>query len=246
MRYGNPSLESGLDDLIKQGATHIHTFLMYPQHADSTRTTSIKAIERLLPDHVRATFTDPFYNNAAYIDCLAQSMRPALPAQFDHLLLSYHGLPEAHLLRADPTGAHCLKTSTCCETASSAHQTCYRHQSRVTTDLLTRKLGLDPQTCSMSYQSRLGRQKWLEPYTDQILTELPSRGVKHLAVACPAFVADNLETLEEIGIQGRELFCDAGGETLTLIPCLNDAQAWVDLAASWCIEASDAARQVGN
>jgi ferrochelatase len=234
MRYGKPSLASAVNRLVNRGVRNIRVLLMYPQHADSTRVTSIELIGRCTPSGVTCTFLSPFFDHKGFISSLAGLIRSALPESFDHLLLSYHGLPEDHIRRADPTRSHCLASATCCETPSDAHATCYRHQVRRTSALLGQALDLPEGSMSVSFQSRLGRQKWLEPYTDQILKELPSRGVKHLVVACPAFVADNLETLEEIGMQGREIFERAGGKTLTLIPCLNSDPAWVTTVAQWC------------
>jgi ferrochelatase len=150
------------------------------------------------------------------------------------LLFSYHGLPERHITRADPTGSHCLAAENCCEVDSPAHASCYRHHCRVTSSGVAHRLGLTETQWLMSYQSRLGRLPWLTPYTDQVLASLPGEGITRLAVACPAFVVDNLETLEEIGIRGREQFLAAGGESFTLIPCLNSTPAWVTTLADWC------------
>ena len=164
----------------------------------------------------------------------ARSVEEHLPPDWDHLLLSYHGLPERHITQADPTGAHCLKREACCAIQSPAHATCYRHQALRASELLMRRLDIDVSRYSVSFQSRLGRLPWLTPYTDQMLAELPRRGVRKLAVACPAFVADNLETLEEIGISGRATFLEHGGESFTLVPCLNDNPRWVATLARWC------------
>lgn len=233
MRYGEPGLDRGIAALIDRGSTELLLICLYPQHADSTRETTIRAVRERLPAGIRLNVQPPFYDDPAYLDAQAETIRRHLPARWDHLLLSYHGLPERHLTRADPTGSHCLATPTCCETASAAHATCYRHQVRVTSRALAQRLGLADGQWSESYQSRLGRLPWLAPYTDEVLRALPGRGIRHLAVACPAFVADNLETLEEIGITGRQQFLAAGGESFTLIPCLNDDPSWVDVLAGW-------------
>ena len=178
-----------------------------------------------------------FYARQDYIDSLAATVRDHLPEQWDHLLLSYHGLPERHITRADSTGKHCLQSPDCCSVRSPAHATCYRHQCFRTSELLAASLGLDAERYTVSFQSRLGRLPWLAPYTDHTLNALPHHGVRHLVVACPAFVADNLETLEEIGMAGRETFLAAGGESFTLIPCLNDRADWVAALAGWCRQA---------
>ena len=237
MRYGEPGIEAAMENLIAQGVDDIVLIPMYPQHADSTRTTCIEAARAALPPNTQLRVIDPFYADSAYIAAQATLIREHLPAQWDYLLLSYHGLPERHLQKADPTGAHCLADAACCDTPSPAHATCYRHQAYVTSRLLGNELEVPADRLGVSFQSRLGRLPWLTPYTDQELTELPDRGVKHLVVACPAFVADNLETLEEIGIAGRQTFLDAGGETFTLVPCLNAQPQWIEVLAQLAREA---------
>ncbi len=234
MRYGEPSLSAALNELRDAGVTNLKLVPLYPQHADSTRATTIEAVQSALPDGMALSVQAPFFAEPDYLAAQASLIREHLPARWDHLLLSYHGLPEAHLTRADPTGNHCLSSPDCCEVASPAHPTCYRHQARVTSRRLAAMLGLDDDLWSIAFQSRLGRLPWLSPYTDEVLADLPGRGVKHLVVACPAFVADNLETLEEIGMAGQATFLEAGGESFTLIPCLNDDSAWIDALAGWC------------
>jgi len=233
MRYGEPSISGAVQRLAASGCAELLLVPLFPQHADSTRTTAIEAVRRHLPTHVKLTVLPPFYDREDYIHCQADLVERHLPAEWDHLLLSYHGLPERHITQADPTGAHCLASPDCCERASAAHATCYRHQCYATAKALTARLSLAAERVTVSFQSRLGRLPWLTPYTDQVLAELPRRGVRRLAVYCPSFVADNLETLEEIGMQGRDIFQQAGGERLTLIPCLNASPDWVQALAEW-------------
>lgn len=246
MRYGEPSLESAIAALAAQRVTDLLLVPLYPQYADSTCTTTIRAVEKLVENRMRLQVLAPFYARPDYIDALASTVREHLPETWDHLLLSYHGLPERHITRADPTGNHCLQSPDCCRSPSPAHATCYRHQCLRTSELLAAALGLDASRYTVSFQSRLGRLPWLQPYTDQILASLPAQGVSRLAVACPAFVADNLETLEEIGLQGRETFLEAGGESYTLIPCLNDRADWITALSAWCREAPGGACGVPN
>ena len=233
MRYGEPSIAKAVQRLAASGCTEMLLVPLFPQHADSTRTTAIEAVRRHLPAHMKLRVLPPFYDHEDYINCQADLIERHLPPGWDHLLLSYHGLPERHITQADPTGAHCLANPNCCERASVAHATCYRHQCYATARGLTAQLDLDAERVTVSFQSRLGRLPWLTPYTDQVLAELPGRGVRRLAVYCPSFVADNLETLEEIGIQGRDIFQQAGGESLTLIPCLNASPDWVKVLTRW-------------
>lgn len=234
MRYGSPTISAALDELNSAGVEQILLVALYPHYAESTVGTTVAAVREALDDSSRLEVLPPFYRNPDYIDAQAQLIQQNLPEHWDHLLLSYHGLPESHLTKADPTNTHCLKRADCCQVPSAAHATCYRHQVLETSRLLMEKLDITEDRCSVSFQSRLGRLPWLTPYTDQTLTELPGRGVKHLAVACPAFVADNLETLEEIGISGRSTFLDAGGESFTLIPCLNTEPDWIETLAGLC------------
>ncbi len=234
MRYGAPGLAQAMGRLRRRGVTRLELICLYPQHADSTRATTIDAVRRLLPDGMTLRIQPPFFDDPAYLQAQADLIRRHLPKTWDHLLFSYHGLPERHLTRTDPTGSHCLASPDCCEVPSAAHDTCYRHQARVTARALASRLGIGDERWSVSYQSRLGRLPWLAPHTDAVLAALPRQGVRHLAVACPAFVADNLETLEEIGLAGRARFLEAGGETFTLIPCLNDDAGWVRVLKAWC------------
>ncbi|MFU8814889.1 MAG: ferrochelatase [Pseudomonadales bacterium] len=237
MRYGQPSLASAVARLEQQGVSELLLVPLYPQFADSTCSTTVRAVTKLVENRMKLHVLPPFYARGDYIDSLATTVREHLPEQWDHLLLSYHGLPERHITRADPTDKHCLQSPDCCSVRSPAHATCYRHQCFRTSELLAAALGIDAQRYSVSFQSRLGRLPWLSPYTDQTLAALPHHDVRHLAVACPAFVADNLETLEEIGMAGRETFLAAGGESFTLIPCLNDRADWITALAGWCQQA---------
>ena len=242
MRYGEPGIASGISRLVEGGVTDLLLLSLYPQHADSTRETTIQAVKAQLPPGIRLSVFPPFFDDADYIRVQAEMIRRHLPESWDHLLLSYHGLPERHLIKADPTGSHCLQSPDCCQVASPAHTTCYRHQVLETSHGLAAELGITTDRYSVSFQSRLGRLPWLAPYTDEVLAELPGRGVRQLAVACPAFVADNLETLEEIGMAGREKFLAAGGESFTLIPCLNADPAWIEVLARWCTDGTPGAQ----
>ncbi len=238
MRYGNPNIESQILKLAnKSGITEILFIPLYPHYAESTVTTSIAEAKRVIKKHkliVSLTVFKPFYNGAAYIDALANSAKPYLEQPYDHLLFSYHGLPEVHITKLDKSKKHCLKSKTCCEQPNEAHKTCYRHQVFQTTRLFANQAGLSPDNYSVAFQSRLGRAKWLGPNTEDRLRELAQNGIKKVLVICPSFVTDCLETLEEIEIRGQQVFIEAGGESLTLIPCLNDNPEWVSTLAYWC------------
>ena len=145
--------------------------------------------------------------------------------------MSYHGLPERQIRKSDASGSHCLSSDVCCAAIGTANRHCYRAQCFASTRALATALGLDAARHSISFQSRLGRTPWIRPYTDDVLPELASRGVRRLAVLCPSFVADCLETLEEIGIRARDQWMEVGGEDFLLIPCLNAEPRWVKAVA---------------
>jgi len=230
MRYGEPSIETVLKGLAAQGIQQVTLAPLYPQFADSTTTTVIEEVRRVVRAanlDMRFSLLAPFYDQPEYIDALVDSARPYLEQDFDHLLLSFHGLPERHLRKLDPS-KHCLKGPDCCRTAPpQVLATCYRAQCLRSAAAFAERMGLGPEQWSVSFQSRLGRDKWIEPYTESRLEALAGQGVKKLLVMCPAFVADCIETLEEIGDRGLEQFQAAGGESLQLVPCLNDHPSWV-------------------
>jgi ferrochelatase len=242
MRYGRQGIEEQLMQLGKiDGIDEILLIPLYPHYADSTVTTTVEKAKDVIARHklnVKLNVLQPFYEEQNYIDALVASSAPWINEDhdFDHVLFSYHGLPELHLAKADPTGNHCLQKTDCCQVASPAHATCYRHQIFRTTECFVQKAGLNPEQFTVSFQSRLGKAKWLEPSTVQTLENLAQNGVKKLLVICPAFVTDCLETLEEIALQGSEIFVQAGGESFTLIPCLNDHEKWVSVVSGWCEE----------
>jgi protoporphyrin/coproporphyrin ferrochelatase len=232
MRYGNPSAKTGFDNLLKRepGIEEVVAIPLYPHHAMSSYETAVehaKDIHKKNNYPFSLQFVKPYFNNADYINALGESMRPHLQKEYDHILFSYHGIPQRHIRKSDITGCHCLKTSNCCETPSAAHAFCYRHQVFTTTKLVTEKLGIPSNKFSISFQSRLGKG-WLEPFTDIRLEEMPKEGIKKLLIICPAFVSDCLETLEEIAIRGKETFMEAGGESYDMIPCLNVDRLWVE------------------
>ncbi|MBD8492394.1 ferrochelatase [Pseudomonas syringae] len=238
MRYGQPSIESVLQRLAGQGIRKVTLAPLYPQFADSTVTTVIEEARRVVRKHgldMQFSRVQPFYDQPEYLDALVQSVRPHLAEPYDHLLLSFHGLPERHLRKLDPTGSCCLQSDDCCLKAPpEVVATCYRAQCIQSAAAFARLMGLPDGKWSVSFQSRLGRAKWIEPYTEQRLDELAAQGVKRLLVMCPAFVADCIETLEEIGDRGAEQFKEAGGDELVLVPCLNDDPNWAAALNALC------------
>lgn len=232
MRYANPTPVYALDKLRDENPDLKEVIMvpLYPHYAMSSYETAV--------EHVKNTYkkgnypfalkvVPPFYNHPDYIDSLANSIKPFLYKDFDHLLFSYHGIPKRHILKTDCTKSHCFSSENCCSIPSEAHAVCYRHQVRVTTKLVVEKLGLSEDRFSFSFQSRLGTDAWLQPYTAAQLKRFPKQGIRKLIVVCPAFVSDCLETLEEIQEEGREDFMKAGGQEYSVVPCLNEREDWI-------------------
>ncbi len=237
MRYGKPDMAEALSRLAKQpGIEEILLFPLYPHYAMSSVKTVVERAKTLIQE---MGITTPlrvhpvFYDHDSYIEALVESASSWLEKDYDHLIFSYHGVPERHVMKDDPTGNHCLKDKTCCQKTSIAHKTCYRHQVYQTTEAFVEKAGVPVDKYSVGFQSRLGKAKWLEPNTLDVIKQLADQGAKRVLVICPSFVSDCLETLEEIGIGAKEEFIKAGGESLELIPCLNDHPAWENLLKQW-------------
>ncbi len=231
MRYGQPSIASVIAQLAADGIEDVLLFPQYPHYAMSSwETVVVKVYEeaaRLAP-RLRISSVQPFFADADYIEALYTVTAPYLAKPHDHLLFSYHGIPQRHLRKADSSKAHCLTVADCCTTCSPVHATCYRAQVLATTRALVARAGLSAERYSVSFQSRLAGEPWLTPFTDFEFKRLPNEGKKRLLVLCPAFVADCLETLEEIRGQGKETFVSAGGESFEQIPCLNDQPAYIN------------------
>jgi len=237
MRYGTMTIKKALQELHDQGVNDVLLLPMYPQYAMSSyETVVVKVFEDRdahFP-HMKLHAFDSFYRRPDYIEVLAQDIKKKIEGLgYDHLLFSFHGIPERHIRKSDPTKFHCKIDGSCCATHSVAHHTCYRHQCVTTTELVRQALDLPKDKVSYSFQSRLGADAWLKPYTDKEFERLAKAGVNHLAVVTPAFVADCLETLEEIAMEGKEQFEEAGGKHFTHISCLNDSDAFVGLVADW-------------
>ncbi len=237
MNYGSPAISEVLRVMASAGVTEVLLFPQYPHYAMSSYETAVVKVHRearRLGLNLRFETVQPFFEDADYIAALVESARPYLARPYDHLLFSYHGLPERHMRKADSSGAHCLTVPDCCNTCSPAHATCYRAQTVRTTKAFARLAGLDPAKHSISYQSRLVGEPWLTPYTDKEFERLAEEGKKRLLVITPAFTTDCLETLEEIRMAGRETFLEAGGESFEHIPCLNDHPAFLAWLATRC------------
>lgn len=230
MRYQHPSIPDAVRRLVQQGVDHCLLIPQFPHYAMSSYETAVVRVERELArqaPRMRLTVQPPYFEDPDYIAALVESARPYLAGDWDHLLFSFHGIPERHLRKSDPTGAHCLRVPDCCAEPGLALPRCYRAQCLRTVTAFVRAAGLPADRWSVAFQSRLGREPWLQPYTDQELIRLARAGVRRLLVLCPAFVSDCLETLEEIRLRGAETFRAAGGEALIQIPCLNEHPRWL-------------------
>jgi protoporphyrin/coproporphyrin ferrochelatase len=232
MRYGNPSIPKALLRLQEKGVKEILIVPLYPQYSLAATHTSVEKVkcEVLKMNYeVNLKVFPPFYAKKEFVDSFVKVTEEAIrEKEFDFTLFSFHGLPERQIKKTDPYGNHCLKREDCCSMISEKNLTCYRAQSYATAHAIARGLKLNSKQYSVSFQSRLGRTPWIRPYTDKVLEELAQKGVKRLAVVCPAFVADCLETLEEIQIRGKEDFVKAGGEELYLVPSLNAEPIWIE------------------
>jgi ferrochelatase len=241
MRYGQPSIAEAVDALRAAGAARLVAVPLFPQYAASSTGSAIARAREVVAARAPAlplAIAPPFYAAPGFIAAFAARARPALAAfRPDHVLLSYHGLPERHVRREDPTGRHCLASPSCCDAIVAANANCYRAQSFATSRALAAALALPAGRWSVAFQSRLGGG-WIQPFTDRVLPELAERGVRRLAIACPSFVADCLETLEEIGLRAREQWQDLGGTDFLRVPCPNAEPEWVEALAGLVREAA--------
>lgn len=237
MRYGSMTIKKGLQELVDKGVGEVFLIPLYPQFAMATTETILVLAEEVRKAHfpnLKINDLPAFYNNPEYIEVLSSSISGHLKGKdYEHLLFSYHGVPERHIRKSDVTKSHCKIDGNCCVTPSKAHQFCYRHQCLEVTRLVAEKLNLKEETYSTSFQSRLGFDPWLLPYTDRTIERLGKQGIKNMAIVTPAFVSDCLETLEEIAMEGAEIFHEMGGQNFTTIPCLNDDENWVALLSKW-------------
>jgi len=238
MRYANPAPLPVLQQIAAEhpDLEELVMVPLYPHYAMSSYETAVEYAKTVHAEGkypFKLSFIKPYYREPDYLHALTESIKPFLEQEYDHILFSYHGVPERHIFKGDITGQHCLKTPDCCAVDSPAHKQCYRHQCVVTTELVAGRLSLPAGKYSYSFQSRLGRDEWLKPYTAGRFEDMPGEGIKKLLVVCPAFVSDCLETLEEIAEEGKESFLHAGGESFTMIPCLNVHPLWVQAVAGY-------------
>jgi ferrochelatase len=210
MRYGEPNIESALEELTRAAVQKILILPLFPQYSSAANGSALQqALSVIAKQKVILPFEviTEFYDNEHYIRALAESMQPYIAKEHDYILFSYHGLPERQMINPGIS--------------------CYRTKCLHTSQLIANYLGLTNGKWSASFQSRLGKLPWIKPYTDQVLIDLRKQGVKRILIVCPSFIVDCLETLEEINIRAKQQWLDLGGESLSLIPCLNAQTNWV-------------------
>jgi len=250
MRYGRPSIPQALERLYREAVQRIVVFPLYPQYSSAATGSSLERVYREAARFWNVPYlvvVPPFYDHPAFLEATADLARPLLErASAEKVFFSFHGVPERQILKGDRTGRTCLATADCCERLSAANRDCYRAQCFETARLLAKRLGIPPERRVVCFQSRLGRDPWIRPYTDEAIREAARSGVRRAAILSPAFVADCLETLEELGIRAVEQFRSEGGEHLEVVPCLNATDPWADAvvaialdAAPWLARAED-------
>lgn len=234
MRYGNPSIESAINEFRDLKISRLVIVPLYPQYSlAATRSASehCRGLAKKILPGVEIEELAPFYQDSGFIQAFAQTAREALQDfTYDRVIFSFHGLPASQVKRTDPTRAHCLVAESCCAQITDANRECYRAQCYASAGAIAKSLGLAPERWHVGFQSRLGhtrRTPWIQPFTDELYRTLPAQGVKRVAVICPSFVADCLETLEEVTLRGREEFIRHGGEELRLVPSLNGSPSWI-------------------
>jgi ferrochelatase len=240
MRYGQPSIAAALDRLAATGARWITVLPLFAHSSEAATGSAVERTRTAAKERALALeVVPPFFRHPAYLAARAESIRLYLSEPFDRVFFTFHGLPERQIRRADPGGRHCLASAHCCATLADTNQGCYRAQCFETARRLASRLGLDAGRCGVSFQSRLGRDPWIRPYTDLEVAQA-ARGGARRALVIPSFVADCLETLEELGLRGEESFKANGGESLTVVPALNSDPRWVDAVVRIARDASPA------
>jgi len=236
MRYGTPSIRGALLRLCGADVVRILAVPLYPQYSTAATGSTIAALEAELkanPELPPLECLPPFHSESGFVRAWTEVARPELESFApDYVLFSYHGLPVRQLRTVNAGGRHCLAQPDCCDAVGETNRLCYRAHCFATTRAVAGALALAPERHGVAFQSRLAGEHWIPPYTDKLLPQLAAAGHRRLAILCPTFVADCLETLEEIGIRARAQWEELGGEALHLVPCLNAHPAWVKALAT--------------
>lgn len=231
MRYQSPSIESALSKLKDALVDSIQVIPMFPQYASASTGSVYEKVMNLVgkwPTSPNISFINSFHDNELMIETFADNAKKYDPDSFDHVLFSFHGLPQRQLIKADHTQKYCLKVDNCCQTLTDANKFCYSAQSYHTAKLIAEKLNIPKEKYSVCFQSRLGSDPWVQPYTSEMITQMAKEGKKRLLVFCPAFVADCLETVHEVSVEYHEEFVAQGGEHVQLVESLNDEPKWIE------------------
>jgi ferrochelatase len=234
MRYQNPSIESALEKLKKGLVSSIKVIPLFPQYASASSGTALQMVMELVakwPTIPNISFVNSFHDNELMLEIFADNAKKHGVENFDHVLFSFHGLPQRQMSKSDHTEKYCLKVNNCCENYNNANKFCYSAQCHNTAKLLAEKIGVGRENYSVCYQSRLGKEPWIQPYTTDVLKKLAAEGKKRLLVFSPAFVADCLETIYEITVEYHEEFVALGGEKVQLVESLNDDPRFVEALA---------------
>jgi ferrochelatase len=231
MRYQSPTIEAALERLKKALVSEIRVIALFPQYASASTGSVYEKVMRLVgqwPTIPNISFVNSFHDNDLMISAFAENGQKHQPEKYDHVLFSFHGLPQRQLINCDHTGSYCLKSADCCQTLNDTNKFCYSAQSHNTAKLIAVKLGLSRDQYTVCFQSRLGNDPWVQPYTSQVIGQLATEGKKKLLVFCPAFVADCLETVYEVSVEYHEEFKAKGGEHVQLVESLNDNPLFID------------------
>ncbi len=234
MRYQSPSIASALANLKAGLVESIQVIPMFPQYASASTGSVMQLVMELVskwPTVPPISFVNSFHNNELMIKVFAENAKKHHVESYDHVLFSFHGLPERQLLKCDHTGSYCLKSSDCCQTLNDTNKFCYSAQGHDTARLIAEELNLAKDKYTVCFQSRLGKEPWVQPYTTDVLKKLAGEGKKRLLVFSPAFVADCLETLYEITVEYHEEFRELGGEHVQLVESLNDSPVFIEALA---------------
>lgn len=234
MRYQSPSIESALANLKAGLVESIQVIPLFPQYASASTGSVMQLVMELVgkwPTVPPISFVNSFHDNELMIKVFAENARKHQVESYDHVLFSFHGLPERQLLKCDHTGNYCLKSADCCQTLNDVNKFCYSAQGHDTAWLIAKELNISKENYTVCFQSRLGKEPWVQPYTTDVLKKLAAEGKKRLLVFSPAFVADCLETLYEITVEYHEEFRALGGEHVQLVESLNDSPVFIEALA---------------
>ncbi|TFF40967.1 ferrochelatase [Mucilaginibacter psychrotolerans] len=239
MRYQSPSIESALTRLKEALVSEIQVIALFPQYASASTGSVHEKVMRIVKDWQTVpniTFTNSFHDNELMIETFADNAARHQPETYDHILFSFHGLPQRQLRKCDHTGNYCLKVDGCCNTLNDTNKFCYSAQSFDTARLIAEKMNLPKEKYTVCFQSRLGNDPWVKPYTSDIIKQMAEEGKKRLLVLCPAFVADCLETVFEVTTEYGDEFKELGGEHVQLVESLNDSPKWIDALEKMVLE----------